>query len=102
MRFKSSSLIHQRLILLEQDIGFVVAVKTPVVLVEATQRHNLSVVDFYSLHMQIFERLLFYHRTLLVKPRKQVTIQKRLIAGLISIPCCYDFHLNSAFLHRFD
>jgi len=49
--FESCCFARKRCVLLQQYVGLVVAVKTPVVLVEASQRHQLSVVNFDRFHV---------------------------------------------------
>ena len=83
-------------IVFEQNIGFIIAVETPMVLVKTSDSHCSTVIDCNCFHMEVFVRLFVYDCTAFLKSLKQYRIQKVLITRLISVASRNDFKLYSS------
>lgn len=70
---------------LEKHIDLVVAIERPVILIEASERHNFSIVYVDRLHVQVFKRFLLDLGTILPQSFEQVAIQVRFIDWLVTV-----------------
>ena len=86
----------------DKNVSLIVAVKTPVVLVEATQSYHLAVIDLNCFHVQILEGLLGYCRSVILQSLKEVRIKMCFVAGLVSVASSDDVYSDPTLDHRFD
>lgn len=69
----------------EEQIGLVVAVKRPMILIETPDRHSPAVVHFDGLHVEVLEGLFVHLGAVRLQPREQIRVQVRLVARLVTV-----------------
>ena len=95
-------LINTSIVLLNQQVGLVVAVEAPMVLIETAQSHQAPIIDLDCLHVQELEGLLMHHCSLTLQLPKEVRVEEAFVARLIPVASRYYFNLDIPFLHRLD
>ena len=86
----------------DKHVSFVVTVEAPVILVEATYSHDLTVVNRDRFHVQVLEWFFVNLSALELKVVKEIRVKESLVARLVSVPCCDDLYFYASLLHCFD
>lgn len=77
---------------LNKHVGLVIAVETPMVLIEAADRHEATIIDLHCLHVQVLEGFFSHGGSILAQSLEQVRVQVGLVAGLVPVSRCHNVH----------
>ena len=77
------------------QVGLIIAIEWPVVLIEGAHGHQSPIIDFDRLHMQILKGFFIDDGSLRAQLSEKVWVEQALVGGLISESCWDDFDLDS-------